>query len=60
MKQTMPYDYACVGEPDVTHSPVKKEEFKNAVEALGVERFVFHRFDSVGHEAPAVVNNFFN
>lgn len=44
--------YICVGALDDTHSPEKMEEFKNAVEALGSDKVVFHRFEDAGHEVP--------
>lgn len=44
--------YMCVGELDDTHSPAKMEEFKNAIEALGSRKVVYHLFKGVGHETP--------
>lgn len=44
--------YACCGELDDTHSPVNMKKLKEAVEALGGEKFVYHLFEGVGHEEP--------
>lgn len=44
--------FICVGADDDTHSPANMEKFKNAVEALGNDKIVFHRFENVGHEVP--------
>lgn len=44
--------FICVGALDDTHSPVKMEEFKNKIEALGSDKIVFHRYEDFGHEVP--------
>ena len=44
--------YACCGQLDTANPPEKMESFKQAIEALGGEKFVFRRYDGIGHDVP--------
>ena len=44
--------YACCGQDDFHNPPQKMEAFKQAVEDLGGEKFIFRAYEGISHEVP--------